>query len=158
MEYAVIIWPAAFDNASVAEIENIMSKYGKIVSSTERKFSYIGLRNLMIQLYKEEEWAGSYWNNFRYIKYKLNPCYRKNANTLLYMFECESLESVLEMKDEVRLLCKIEKASIHTADTREETEMVEQIFSSEGTCKKMNGQLFYSYHIYFSECMKRIKK
>lgn len=129
MEYAVIIWPAAFDFTEIDAIEAVIKKYGKITYREERAITYKGLRKLMVQLYKKESWAGSFWNNYKNIKYKLNPCYREGKNTYFYVFESISLDVVLQMKDAVRELCKVEKASIHTADTVEETEMVKTLFS-----------------------------
>lgn len=161
MEYGIIIWPAALDSAGLEEIENVISSYGTITKRKERRFNYTGLRNLMIQLYAEEKWAGNFWNHFKHMHYKLNPCYRENKSTYLYMVESVSLENTLAMKEEVRTLCKCGKMSIHSADDESESRMLEKIFFSDLTCEVMNRSKFDKYRLFtscFNRFYKRMKK
>ena len=160
MEYGIIIWPAALDQVGLEEIENVISLYGTITKRKERRFNYIGLRNLMIQLYAEEKWAGNFWNHFKHMHYKLDPCYREDKSTYLYMVESVSLENTLAMKEEVRTLCNCGKMSIHSADEESESRMLEKIFFSDLTCDVMNRSEFDKYRLFtgcFSHFCKKMK-
>ncbi|NMP30445.1 hypothetical protein HII17_02620 [Thalassotalea sp. M1531] len=114
--FLAFIWPAAQGGES--EIEKILSPlvYKKSIS-----LNYNGAHNLLAQAYSEEPWLGAESDNFPGIKNKLVECFPTFDDVRVYLFQANSLEDVLELKDKVRDVFKIGKHAIHITDTQEET-------------------------------------
>ena len=127
--YIAIVWPAA--NGQKNDIERIL---GDIVYKKELKLSKNGVHNLLSIAYKNEKWLGSRESNFSGINSKLLACMPKLGTIKVYLFQKDSLTSVLSAKEDIRKLFNIGKHSIHITDTKQEAiDLADVLFSKSGT-------------------------
>jgi len=138
MNFIANIWPVAVADGYKDTILEELKKEGNIISVHEIPLNYRGLRNYMIQIYRHEKWSGSFFNHFRGIPAKLNPCYHPDTPMFLVEFEGKDVESVLACKERIRKLCKHEKHSMHTSDTPEEYYLMKKILLHAPTIELMN--------------------
>lgn len=120
IEYAnnihiALVWPAAQGHDQ--EVENIIPNivYRKNVELTQN-----GAHNLLSQLYMGEEWFGNSENNFAGINSKMAECFRHKGPVRVVVFQAESLDESLIIKDKIREVFNIGKHSIHITDRKEE--------------------------------------
>ena len=79
MKFIANIWPVAVADGYTDTIIKELEKEGTILSIHKIALNYTGLRNYMIQIYRHEKWAGGFFNHFRGIPAKLNPCYHPDT-------------------------------------------------------------------------------
>lgn len=132
--YCAIIWPSA--NGKINEIEKILNK---IVYKKKIKLNPNGAHNLISQIYHNENWIGSSSSNFKGAEGKLVECF-KNFNPFnIYFFNCDSLNKVREIKNDIRALFNIGKHSIHISDTKQEADRISKVLLNQ------NGIHFLNY-------------
>ena len=132
--YCAIIWPSA--NGKINEIEKILDK---IVYKKKIKLNPNGAHNLISQIYHNENWIGSSSSNFKGAEGKLVECF-KNFNPFnIYFFNCDSLDKVRKIKNDIRALFNIGKHSIHISDTKQEADRISKVLLNQ------NGIHFLNY-------------
>lgn len=113
--YIALLWPTAQGRDDV--IEKIIPN---IVYRKEVKLNPNGAHNLLSQIYYGEEWLGNVENNFRGSQGKLVECFKTFNPIRIVVFQTDSLNEVLKIKDRIRDVFNVGKHSIHITDTKEE--------------------------------------
>ena len=147
--YVVCLWPMATKNGKINQVEEIISKYSNIFYKKECKFSYDAFRNFLIQIYGHQNWVGDINNNFAGIDNKLNSCYA-NSNIVFYCIDGGSLQSILKLKEEIRVLYNIDKHSVHITDNYEESEQILNLILNENSLHFLKFGKPLKYHNIFN--------
>lgn len=124
--FLAIIWPAAVGHEKATE--DLM---GGIIYKKEIKLNYLGAHNLLSEAYQDEPWLGSAKNNYPGIKHKLTKCFSSFGKIKIYIFQRESLNETLALKESVRKLFNIGKHALHITDTDEETLRISRLLLNE---------------------------
>lgn len=137
--FVACVWPKAKDIENKRHMKELISKSTKIIYEKQISLSYNGLRNLMIQIYSSENWSGSIENNFEGVMQKVDACYDKNETIDLYVMEGKDLDSILDMKEEIRDIFKIETHSIHITDNSTESVQVCNLLLNDNSLDLINN-------------------
>lgn len=113
--YIAFIWPTA--KGKDLELEKL---FPNIVYKKELKLNANGAHNLLSQIYEGESWLGTVENNFSGVVNKLVECFKTFDPVRVVAFQAESLDKVLQIKENVRTAFGVGKHSIHITDTHEE--------------------------------------
>jgi hypothetical protein len=115
---AIIIYPNAHKINKNKEIESILKTNGTIMYKKVIKLSEKGLKNLIIELYRGEEWIGGLFpKNDNNLKFQRCYC---DYPLIFYMYYFNDLNDI-EVKNKVRNLFDFGKNSIHITDNYQET-------------------------------------
>lgn len=142
--YMACLWPKA-GSEKIDEVEVKLQSIGNIVYSQEVYLTYQGMCNLMTQLYGHQSWTGNIENHFKGVQEKVNACYRAGKPIKTYLFEADNLESVVEIKKEIREIFQIENHSIHISDNWKETLDMTEILYNRNSVDFMNRATPYLY-------------
>ncbi len=122
----VILWPSA--KGRVEEVESILRGYGDVVYRKSVSFSDVGQHNITRLAYKNEEWLGSYRDDFLGAKNKADWCFSEDGPAIIYLID--SVGDLVEMKEKIRELFGVGKHSVHINDTYSESlELSECLFN-----------------------------
>jgi len=113
--YLAIIWPSATKSV---EFEHL---FGDVLYKKEVNFNSLGAHNFLAQVYKDHKWIGDFENGYSGAITKLSEAFNNFSNVRCYFFKNDSFEDVLRIKNQIRLLFDIGKASIHITDDNTET-------------------------------------
>jgi hypothetical protein len=113
--YMAFLWPVAknYNQSAMKIISNII--YSKSV-----KFTHLGAKNLLLQIYHKEKWLGSELNNFKGVNLKLASCFDQSMTVKIILFHQPSQDKVKEIKEKIRALSNYGKHSVHITDTKSE--------------------------------------
>ena len=133
--YLVMVWPVAsgFQN----EIESILSKKGVVVYYKEIKLSINGMVNLQRKVYKNEQWLGTYADDFEGVWLKASQCYKEDG--VLRVFLYETCNDLISIKNEIRSLFNIGKHAVHINDTHEETITLSNLLFNNNSIMYLNS-------------------
>lgn len=138
------LWPAGNRELRERAIDVISDKCGKIVYQREIRLTYSAMRNFMIQIYGHQAWVGTVENRHAGVDEKVRNCYGDNPMTIV-LFHCDSLDKVLETKQKIRDIYRIENHSVHITDNDEETRMLANILLNKNSLHLIkSGDLDYS--------------
>lgn len=152
--YCACMWPIASNQDKLKKAKKILEKKTTIVYLKDVYLNRNGLRNFLLQIYGKQEWVGNIDNNFSGLFGKLNEIQKPYSPIKVYIFEKESLNEVLRIKDEIREIFRIGKHSIHISDNSGEThEMCELLFNQNSI-----HHLNYSHPDKNIETYKKLKK
>ncbi len=107
------IWPIADDEKKLVKANAIIRSNTNVVLKKEIPLTYLGYRNYMLQIYSQHDWVGDFSNHFKGVTSKVDACYTERRKLTIYLFECDCLDRVLGLKDQIRDLFKIGNHSIH---------------------------------------------
>ncbi len=113
--YIAFIWPIA--KSSNEEIEQLIPN---IVYKKEVILNANGAHNLLSQIYYGEAWLGNVENDFSGSKGKLVECFKTFDPVKVIVFQSDSLDEVLQIKENMRKVFGVGKHSVHITDTKEE--------------------------------------
>ena len=124
------IWPSTGKSEKKKELIPLFERYGGIIAYQNIDLTYTGYRNYMLQIYSKHDWVGNFNNHFRGVMSKVDPCYAENTPLQIIIFECDSINKVLRLKEDVRALFNIGNHSIHISDdSRESLQMLELLLN-----------------------------
>lgn len=132
-----IIWPAGnkrklnFDKY----IPNIFYK-------KDIYFSFIGLKNVISNIYLNEKWLGSIENGFPGAFNKALPCHSEYDPLTVILFKPNKKEDKILIKKNIRSLVGIGKSSIHINDTYEEVLEISKLLLNSNTIHFLNNFKF----------------
>lgn len=156
--YMACVWPAAgFTKEQKDTVEDKLQERGQILASKEVYLTYQGMKNFMAQIYGHQAWTGNIENHFRGVRGKADMCFRVGHPITTYLFTAESLEKVLEIKDQIREIFDIGKHSIHISDNQVETECMVELLCNPNSVDLLNCAKPYKYSNVFCK-LKEIKK
>ena len=118
--YMVCLWPAAYHEAKLALVDEMIRRCANVVYRKEVSLTFDGVEQLMISFYKSMEWTGSLENGFSGVSSKARACYQNNAPTTLYVISGPDLHQVQALKQHIRDLYAIDNSSVHITDTHAE--------------------------------------
>lgn len=142
--YMACLWPRA-DIDRMDEVESKLQSIGHIVYAQDVYLTYRGMCNLMTQIYGHQAWTGNIENHFSGVKGKADACYRKNRPVRTYLFEAPGMDSVVEIKRQIREIFQIENHSIHISDNRNETIDMAELLYNRNSVDFMNRADPYRY-------------
>ena len=127
--YFVCLWPTA-EKSKHHEAEKLLRSIGEIVYSQDIYLNYTGICNFMIQIYGKQDWVGNVGNEFKGVEAKAQRCFKQKTATRTYLVQADNLETILNIKEQIRVIYGIGNHSIHISDNIEETrEMVELLYN-----------------------------
>lgn len=124
--FLAIVWPAA--KGKEQQLTEILPN---IVYQKKLKLNYNGAHNLLAQAYQNEPWLGPAERNFPGIHSKLTGCFPSFSAIRIFLFQANSLDEVLALKDKVREQFGIGKHAIHITDDQEETLRIARLLLSD---------------------------
>ena len=131
--YIALLWPTA--QGKDKEIEEIIPN---IVYRKNVDLNNNGAHNLLSEVYFGENWIGNKENNFKGVKKKLVECFKNKSALRAIAFQAESLDKVLEIKEEVRKLFNVGKHSIHITDTKDEAVQLSRMLFNNNSIHFLN--------------------
>lgn len=136
--YFSCMWPIANQEQTIKKSINKITTESKIIYSSNVALNKNGLRNFMLQIYGHQKWTGDIATHFSGLMGKVEGCYRPGADTNIIVFEDNSFEHVLRMKDEIREYFHIGKHAIHISDTKEEAYLMAQLLLNQNSVHHLN--------------------
>lgn len=136
--YIACLWPRATGAKRQEAADKLIRETVSVVCKRQIKLNYNGMRQLMIHIYGNQEWAGTFDNGFAGIPVKAKACYHPGVFTTVYVLEGADLESMVQLKSEVRDIFRVENHSVHITDTKEEAVDAAQVLFNEYSVILMN--------------------
>lgn len=133
--YCACLWPIIDNPEKGAEI--ILSNSNPLYK-TSVALTRSGIRNLMLQIYCSQDWIGTTDNNFDGVWGKVNDCYKPGNSCTIIIFEGNSLDTTLQLKENVRNAYKIGKHAIHISDTNAETWIMASLLLNNNSIQALN--------------------
>ncbi|MBR5419121.1 hypothetical protein IK110_02640 [Candidatus Saccharibacteria bacterium] len=118
--YTICLWPKAVKINRLKECEKQIYDDTNVIYKKTLSLTRIGLKNLMMHLYRNEQWVGGGKDNFMGTYGKVDSCYAK-ADTIVYFVEADSLETIINLKNKIRSIYGVDKRSVHITDTKQES-------------------------------------
>lgn len=132
------VWPAAFKYPEKLDEARKLIPQDKIVYKKNIFLTYNGLKDFMIQIYADFDWAGTPVNQFKGIYGKLDPCFEKNCPVEVYLLQCSN-EEIIELKSEFRDIVGIQNHSCHSSDNRKDALLMTHLLFNENSVQLLNG-------------------
>ena len=130
--YAACIWPKVYTIDKFKKADEIISQSSlALVQKKQVKINYKGLKNLLLQIYGHHSWTGDYTNGFKGTERKVDEIYANNNTVAVYVIEAESVDQIIDLKNKIRDVYRIENSSVHITDNQTETvQLVNILFNS----------------------------
>jgi len=139
----VNIFPSAIGRRE--ELESVLNKSCNIVYKKSIELNSKGSLNYMFQLYKGEQWAGDFNNNFAGFREKQKLCFSNSGPLITYLIEVDDLSIAKLIKEKIRLIFGIGNHSIHINDTHEETLRISRCLFNSNSIHFLNNSVVANY-------------
>ena len=117
----ITLYPARSCNkSSESFIEDLICTKLSVVYTKTIDLSRNGLLNLISQIYLNEDWLNDEQRTFSGLKAKAKLC-AGNSKLKVFLVECQDMNKINNIKQEIRKFYKIKKSSVHINDTHNET-------------------------------------
>lgn len=103
------------------KLELLIHEYTDVAYHREVELNSNGAFRYTMELYKGEEWAGSWGNDFAGFRTKAKACFPAKGPLSVYWVDLPDLGHARELKEKIRDIYKIGNHSVHINDTHEET-------------------------------------
>ncbi len=141
--YIALIWPSA--NKKI----EYKSSFNNIIYQKSFKLNPKGAHNFLAQIYKEQNWIGSFDNGYGGTYLKLNQAFKNFSPIKAIFFHESSIENVNKIKKQLRDKFQIGKASIHITDNKDETVEIAKYILNKNSLHFLNNSKPYKYkHTY----------
>jgi len=147
--YLAFLWPSGIGFKEEAE-----NKFSNIVYKKDIRLNAKGAHNLLTELYKHMDWSGNPEDGYKGIHQKLLECFPNFETVRVIAFQADSLESVREIKENVRQIYNIGFSSIHITDTKEEAIRISRLIFNENGLHFLNNAEPYKYLFLHQELQK----
>jgi len=123
--HAALIWPVSkeFNFKILDEFDPNSIVYIKKLRLTNQI-----IKNILIQVYKDQSWLGQIEKGYDGIISKFAKIYKPHGEMTIVFFTSESLKQVIDLKEKIRNFIGIEKHSIHISDSKAEAITISNIF------------------------------
>lgn len=145
----VSLFPSATHSRHL--VDDILLKYSNIAYKKDVKLTPNGAFNYTLQLYKGEEWAGNWHNNFGGFRDKTRLCFTNNNPMTVYLIEVDNLTIARKIKEEIRQIYNIGNHSVHINDTYEETLRLSRCLFNKNSIHFLNNSQFKNYYNFLSQ-------
>lgn len=127
-------------------VEDILNKYGFIFYKKDIDLTFDGYVNLKKLSYgsfwDRESWIGTVENKFAGAQMHARESIGKNP-LRAFVFVCDDLEKVIQVKAEIRALYNIGNYSVHINDTRDEAIWLAETYFNSNSLFMLNRRCFY---------------
>jgi len=151
--YLVFIWPTS-GGKHENDLKKIFNKYGDVVYRKNISLTKRGSVNLIRNLYENEDWLGNAKNEYIGAQNKASWCFENQGDVRVFLFE--SVKNMIQMKEEIRKIFKVNKHSIHITDTPEEVIKFSKLVFNDNTVHWMNFSGFNNYS-WFNKLLSHFK-
>tara|TARA_R110001592_G_scaffold4349_2_gene24566 strand:- start:6698 stop:8725 length:2028 start_codon:yes stop_codon:yes gene_type:complete len=145
----VSLFPSATHSRHL--VDNILLKYSNIAYKKDVKLTPNGAFNYTLQLYKGEEWAGNWHNNFGGFRDKTRLCFTNNNPMTVYLIEVDNLIIARKIKEEIRQIYNIGNHSVHINDTYEETLRLSRCLFNKNSIHFLNNSELKNYNNFLNQ-------
>ena len=136
--YCICLWPKCSKEQSEIATKMIESNL-KVIMKKTIKLTYNGLRNFMIQIYGNQKWVGTVKNKHAPVTAKANNCYSKQGELTLFIIEEQDVKNIVNLKTKIREKLNLENHSIHSTDTKEETNEMLNLIMNKNSVEFLNN-------------------
>lgn len=157
MIFAANIWPVVNHQQQRQYIIDEIKNHGQYIRTIETSLTKLGLRNYLVEIYGHQQWSGNLRNRFRQINSCVNRRYKPDTTMLTCVFQEESLENVLKIKDDIRKYCGLGKDSIHISDSESEAKYMIDLLEKENNLALLNNYQPDKFRC-FTKNLDKIKK
>jgi hypothetical protein len=154
--YVALIWPIA--DGKDNDIEKIIPN---IVYRKKFHLNPNGAHNFLSQVYCGEDWIGSIEDNFAGVSSKLVECFKRIKPVKAIVFQADSLNSVVSIKEKIRVMIGAGKHSIHITDTRQEAINIARVVLNNNSLHFLNyakPNKYFSTHNIINEVKEFLQK
>ena len=118
----LILFPIAYANndTNILTIEKIIIDYGFSYYKKKILLNRTGLKNLIKECYRNENWIGGMYPTDTLAANKTNLCY-SNSYTIIFLINFNDINTIIEMKNKCREIFNIGKNSLHISDYSNDT-------------------------------------
>ena len=139
--HVICLFPIA--HSRFDEVINIIKKHSNIFYQSSEVINGTGQLGLIKEIYLSDGWASE-----KGIMKKCKQCFRGNNNVTFLLIDAQNLETVKEMKKEIRALFKVGNHSVHINDYHEDTIRIAKTVFNDNSLHFLNNRknvLFPNY-------------
>ena len=139
--HVICLFPIA--HTRMDEVINIIEKHANIFYKSSEVFNGTGQLGLVKEIYLSDGWA-----NEKGIRKKCKQCFRGMTNVTFVLIDAKNLDTVKEMKKEIRSLFKVGNHSVHINDTYEDTIRIAKTVFNDNSIHFLNNRKSVSFPNY----------
>ena len=139
--HVICLFPIA--HTRMEEVMNIIEKHSNIFYKSSEVLNATGQLGLVKEIYLSDGWA-----NEKGIRKKCKQCFRGMSKVSFVLIDAKNLETVKEMKKEIRALFKVGNHSVHINDYHIDTIRIAKTVFNENSIHFLNNRkdvLFPNY-------------
>ncbi len=139
--HVICLFPIA--HSRFDEVINIIKKHSNIFYKSSEVINGTGQLGLIKEIYLSDGWASE-----KGIMKKCKQCFRGNNNVTFILIDAQNLETVKEMKKEIRALFKVGNHSVHINDYHEDTVRIAKTVFNDNSLHFLNNRKNVSFPNY----------
>ena len=139
--YVVCLFPIA--HTRMNEVIALIEKHSNIFYKTSEVFNATGQLGLIKEIYLSDGWT-----NEKGIRKKCKQCFRGMSNVTFVLIDAKNIETVKEMKKEIRALFKVGNHSVHINDQHEDTIRIAKTVFNDNSIHFLNNRKNVSFPNY----------
>ena len=139
--HVVCLFPIA--HTRIDEVMDIMNQYCNIFYQSKVELNATGQLGLMKEIYFVEGWA-----NEQGIKRKGDQCFMGKSEATFVLIDAKNLETVKEMKNEIRKLFNVGNHSVHISDFHEDAIRISKTVFNDNSIRFLNTRKNVSFPKY----------
>ena len=139
--HVICLFPIA--HTRMDEVMNIIEKHSNIFYKSSEVLNATGQLGLIKEIYLSDGWA-----NEKGIRKKCKQCFRGMSKVTFVLIDAKNLETVKEMKKEIRALFKVGNHSVHINDYHVDTIRIAKTVFNDNSIHFLNNRkdtLFPNY-------------
>ncbi len=139
--HVICLFPIA--HTRIEEVMNIIEKHSNIFYKSSEVLNATGQLGLVKEIYLSDGWA-----NEKGIRKKCKQCFRGMSKVSFVLIDAKNLETVKEMKKEIRALFKVGNHSVHINDYHIDTIRIAKTVFNDNSIHFLNNRkdvLFPNY-------------
>lgn len=149
--FLAIIWPSADKNI------DYMKFFSDILYDKKMSLNSDGAQNFVAQVYKDYNWIGSFKEGYSGAITKVAEAFKNFGDIHFIFFKMKSFDEVSKLKNKLRNLFAIGKASIHITDNNKETIELGKIILNPNSLHFLNNSKPYVFESVFKK-LNELKK
>lgn len=114
-----------------------------IVYHKEIELTETGQKNYVHNLYYEESWVGSKKQGYPGVLEKTRYCFSQGKKITVILIKEGSLENLVNLKENIRVVCGAGKHSVHINDTQEETWRIASSVFNHNSISFLNNRILH---------------
>ena len=139
--HVMCLFPIA--HSRMEEVINIIENHSNIFYKSSEAFNATGQLNLIKELYLSDGWGTE-----KAIRKKCKQCFRGMSQVTFILLDAKNLETVKEMKKEIRSLFKVGNHSVHINDFHEDTIRIAKTVFNTNSIHFLNNRKSVSFPNY----------